>query len=142
MSEKPSFQDFNEQLIANYRAHGGQLDGPFSARNAILLTTTGARSGQARTTPVAYTRDGDRLVIIASKGGSPEHPAWFHNLVKHPEVTVELADERFTAHASIPEGAERDRLYAQMAAKMPNFAEYQRKTTRRIPVVVLERVSA
>jgi deazaflavin-dependent oxidoreductase (nitroreductase family) len=142
MSDKPTYSDYNQQLVANYRAHGGQIEGRFTARTLILLTTTGAKSGRAHTTPVAYTRDGDRLVIIASKNGAPENPAWYYNLVAHPEVTVELADERFTARAIIPEGAERDRLYDQMAAKMPNFAEYQRNTPRRIPVVVLERVTA
>ncbi|HEY7984603.1 MAG TPA: nitroreductase/quinone reductase family protein [Ktedonobacterales bacterium] len=142
MSDKPTFTDYDQQLIANYRAHAGQLEGPFTARTLLLLTTTGAKSGRAHTTPVAYTRDGDRLIIIASKNGAPEHPAWYHNLVAHPEVTVELADEQFTAHAVVAEGAERDRLYAQMAAKMPNFATYQQNTTRRIPVVVLERVAA
>jgi deazaflavin-dependent oxidoreductase (nitroreductase family) len=141
MSDRPNYDDFNQQLIAKYREHGGQIDGPFTGRTLLLLTTTGARSGRERTTPVAYTRDGDNLVIIASKGGAPEHPAWYHNLVAHPEVTVELGAERFPARAVVPEGAERDRLFAQMATKMPNFARYQENTARQIPVVVLRRVA-
>jgi deazaflavin-dependent oxidoreductase (nitroreductase family) len=89
---------------------------------------------------VAFTRDGDQYVIIASKGGAPTHPAWYHNLVTHPEVTVEVGGETFQARASVAEGAARERLFHQMAAKMPGFAGYQRRTARQIPVIVLTRV--
>ena len=130
---------FNQNLIAEYRATGGRVTGQFAGAPLLLLTTTGARSGQPRTTPVAYTTDGDRLVVIASKGGAPTHPDWYHNLVAHPAVTVELGTETFPARAIVPEGPERDRLFEQMASQLPGFAEYQRNTTRRIPVV-LERV--
>jgi deazaflavin-dependent oxidoreductase (nitroreductase family) len=91
---------------------------------------------------VAYTKDGDRLVIIASKGGAPTNPDWYYNLLAHPDVTVELGKESFQARASIPERAERDRLFDQMAAQMPGFADYQRNTKRVIPVVVLERTGS
>lgn len=131
--------DFNRQIIEEFRANGGETSGPFKGRPLLLLTTTGAKSGEERTTPLVYSRDGDRVVIIASKGGAPTHPAWFHNVSANPEVTVELGTEKFRARASVPDGEERDRLYAQQAAQMPAFSEYQEKTTRRIPVVVLER---
>ena len=133
--------DFNQRIIEEFRANGGETFGPFKGRPLLLLTTTGAKSGKERTTPLVYTRDGDRVVVIASKGGAPNHPAWFHNLSANPEVTVELGTEKFKAKASVAEGEERDRLYAAQAAMMPAFNEYQEKTSRRIPVVVLERVS-
>ena len=135
------WNDFNQQLIAEYRANGGQVTGQFAGAPLLLLTTIGAKSGQSRTTPLAYTADGDRLLVIASKGGAPTHPDWYHNLVANPEVTVELETETFPARATVPDGEERDRLFDQMAAQMPGFADYQRNTTRRIPVVVLERTA-
>jgi deazaflavin-dependent oxidoreductase (nitroreductase family) len=131
--------EFNLQIIDEFRKNDGETFGPFKGRPLLLLTTTGAKSGEQRTTPLVYSRDGDRLVVIASKGGAPEHPSWFVNLRKHPEVTVEVGTEKFNARASIAEGAERDRLYAQQAALMPAFNDYQQKTSRTIPVVVLER---
>ena len=135
------WNDFNHNLIAEYRANGGQVTGQFAGAPLLLLTTTGAKSGQPRTAPVAYTADGDRLLVIASKGGAPTHPDWYHNLVANPEVTVEVGTEMFSAHATVPDGEERDRLFNQMAAQMPGFADYQHNTTRRIPVVVLERIA-
>jgi deazaflavin-dependent oxidoreductase (nitroreductase family) len=133
--------DFNQALIAEFRANGGRiLSGPFADRSLVLLTTSGARSGQPRTNPLAYTTDGDRLIVIASKAGAPTNPDWYHNLVANPLVTVERGTEQYQARAVVAEGAERERLFAQMAAQMPGFADYQQKTTRQIPVVVLERV--
>jgi deazaflavin-dependent oxidoreductase (nitroreductase family) len=105
-----------------------------------LITTTGAKSGTKRTTPIVYTTDGDNVVIIASKGGAPSHPDWFHNLVANPDVTVELPNETFEARARVAQGEERERLWRAQADRMPNFDEYQKNTTRQIPVVVLERV--
>ena len=132
---------FNERLIDDFRAHGGQItSGPFTGRSLLLLTTTGAKTGEERTNPLAYSRDGDRFVVVASKGGAPRNPAWFHNLRAHPEVTVELGPEKFRARATVADDAERRRLYDQHAAKMPAFAEYEKKTERKIPVVVLERI--
>jgi len=135
----PEINDFNRAIIEEFRANGGETFGPFKGRNLLLLTTTGAKSGEQRTTPLVYSRDGDRLVIIASMGGAPKHPSWFHNISANPEVTLEVGAEKFQARASVAEGAERDRLYAQQAAEMPAFNDYQQKTTRRIPVVVLQR---
>ena len=132
--------DFNRGIIEEFRANEGETSGMFKGRPLLLLTTKGAKSGAERTTPLVYTRDGDHVVVIASMGGAPKHPAWFLNLRANPEVTVELGKEKFKATASVPEGAERDRLYEQQAAMMPAFTEYQQKTTRRIPVVALERV--
>jgi deazaflavin-dependent oxidoreductase (nitroreductase family) len=132
--------DFNAELIAEFRANDGKTTGPFEHAPLLLLTTTGAKSGQPRTSPVVYTRDGDNLVVIASKGGAPSNPNWYHNVVANPEVEVELPGERFRARARVAEGTERDRLYRAQADLMPGFDEYQTKTTRVIPVIVLERI--
>lgn len=138
MSER---NDFNQALITEFRANGGQiLQGPFAGRDLLLITTRGARSGQLRTNPLAYTTDADRLVVIASKAGAPTNPDWYHNLRANPEVTVEVGTDRYQARAVVVAEAERERLFAQMAAKLPGFAAYQQKTTRQIPVVVLERL--
>ena len=131
--------DFNKQIIEEFRANGGETSGVFKGRPLLLLTTTGAKSGESRTTPLVYTKDGDKVVVIASMGGAPKHPAWYLNLSANPGVTVELGTEKFEASASSAEGAERDRLYAKQAEMMPAFTEYEQKTTRRIPVVVLNR---
>jgi deazaflavin-dependent oxidoreductase (nitroreductase family) len=132
---------FNERVIDDFRTHNGQItSGPFAGRSLLLLTTKGAKTGGERTSPLAYSRDGDRLVVIASKGGAPTNPAWYHNLRANPDVTVELGPETFHARARAASEPERRRLYDQHAAKMPAFAEYEKKTTRKIPVVVLERI--
>ena len=138
MSSNPN--DFNQQVIAEFRSNGGKVGGPFAGSPMLLLTTTGAKSGQSRTTPLVHTMDDDRIVIIASKGGAPTNPDWYHNLVAHPTAIVEVGTEKFQAQARVAEGEERQRLYDQQAALMPGFAEYQKKTTRQIPVVILERV--
>jgi deazaflavin-dependent oxidoreductase (nitroreductase family) len=131
---------FNEGVIHDFRAHQGQITkGPFTGRSLLLLTTRGKKSGKERTNPLAYTRDGDRIFVIASKGGAPEHPDWYQNLRANPKVTVEVGPERFEATASVAKGAERRRLYDLQSSKMPAFKEYEKRTTREIPVVVLER---
>lgn len=132
--------EFNRGVIAEFRANGGKVGGPFEGAPMILLTHTGAKSGKEYTTPLVYSRDGDAVVIIASKAGAPDDPQWFRNLVANPDVMVEIGTDRFAAKARVAEGAERDRLYDAQAALMPNFKEYAEKTTRRIPVVVLDRV--
>jgi deazaflavin-dependent oxidoreductase (nitroreductase family) len=133
--------DFNRNLIDEFRANGGKVTGPFEGAPLLLLTTTGAKSGKTRTNPVVYTKDGDRLVIIASKGGAPNSPDWYHNLVANPTVKIELPDETFEAKASVARGDERDRLFAAQAEMMPAFNDYEQKTSRRIPVVILERAA-
>ena len=130
----------NKAIIDEFRSNGGKVGGNFTGRTLLLLHTTGAKSKAERINPVAYMTDGDRYVIIASKGGAPTHPDWYHNVVGNPRVTIEVGTEKFQAHATIATEPERTRLYNQMAAIMPGFAEYQRKTTRRIPVIVLTRM--
>jgi len=130
----------NKAIIEEFRANGGKVGGYFANGTLLLLHTTGAKSKAERVNPVAYTTDGDRLVIIASKGGAPTHPDWYHNVVGNPRVTVEVGTEKFQAQATIAPEPERTRLYDQMAAINPGFAEYQRKTTRRIPVIILTRI--
>ena len=132
--------NFNQQIIKEFRANGGKVGGPFEGATMLLLTTTGAKSGQPRISPLVYTTDGDHMIIIASKGGAPTNPDWFYTLVANPVVTAERGTETFHARATVPEAAERDRLFNQMAAQRPGFAEYQRNTTRKIPVVVLEKI--
>jgi deazaflavin-dependent oxidoreductase (nitroreductase family) len=133
-------QRINEDVITQFRSNGGTLvEGRFKGAPILLLSTIGARSGTVRVTPLVYTRDGARYVIIASKGGAPSHPAWYHNLVHNPLATVEVGLQRFTARASAARGAERDRLFEAQARLMPVFAEYQRRTGRLIPVVLFER---
>jgi deazaflavin-dependent oxidoreductase (nitroreductase family) len=129
-------------LMADFRANGGRVtSGPFVGRQLLLLTTTGAKSGTQRTTPLVYTRDGDRLVIVASKGGSDQHPHWYHNIVSHPIVTLEVGSETFSARATVADPDERRRLYDAHADTYPGFLDYEKKTDRVIPVVILERVA-
>jgi len=133
--------DFNRNLIDDMRANKGKpTSGPFVGRDVLILTTKGAKSGETRVTPIVYSRDGEQLVIIASKGGAPTNPSWYHNLKAHPHVTVEVDGDKFPAHARLAEGDEYERLYQQHASINPNFHDYRKRTTRKIPVVVLERV--
>jgi deazaflavin-dependent oxidoreductase (nitroreductase family) len=133
--------DWNKGIIAEFRANGGKVGGRFAGKPLALLHTVGARSGQPRVNPVACMKDGDRYVIIASKGGAPVNPDWYYNVVANPLVTVEYGTETFKAHAAVATEPERTRLYNQMAAERPTFADYQTKTTRAIPVIILTRVS-
>jgi deazaflavin-dependent oxidoreductase (nitroreductase family) len=133
--------EFNRNLIGEFRANDGKVTGVFAGAPVLLLTTTGARSGRKHTTPLVYQQDGDRIVVFGSKGGAPTHPAWYHNLVANPIVTVELPGETFEAKAATTEGAERERIWSAQKEIMPGFAEYEAKTDRQIPVVVLERVT-
>lgn len=136
----PEVNEWNRQTIERYRANKGKVGGYWEGKPLLLLTTTGAKSGQRRTTPVMYLPDGDRLIVFASKSGAPTNPDWYHNLVARPQVTVEVGDEAYEARATVLKGEERDRLYARHAELYPQFAEYQAKTTRRIPVIALERI--
>lgn len=133
-------KDWNKTIIEEFRATGGKVGGQFAGRPLLLLHTTGAKTQQQRVNLVAYTTDGDRLVVIASKGGATTNPDWYYNIVANPLVTVEVGTEKLQACATIPAEPARTRLYDQMATVMPGFAEYQRKTTRIIPVVVLTRM--
>jgi len=136
-----AMQQFNQNLIKEFRANGGKvLSGPFVNAPLLLLTTTGAKSGKPFTTPLVYTKDGNRIVIIASKGGFPTNPAWFHNLKAHPTVTLEVGKEKFQANATITTDPERQRLFDAQSKVMPTFNDYQKATTRQIPVIALERI--
>ena len=137
-----TINDFNRSVIEEFRANDGKVAGPFEGAPLLLLTTTGAKTGNLHTSPVVFLRDGDRLLVFGSKAGAPTHPAWYHNLVANPTVTVELPGERFDARAVVLEGEERDRMFDRQKAKMPGFADYERKTSRRIPVVALERITS
>lgn len=138
--QRLDLHELNQQVITEFRANQGKVGGRYANRPLLLLTTTGAKSGRARTTPLAYTRDGERIVVIASFGGGPKNPSWYHNLVANPEAIVEVGSERFRVRARVATGEERQRLYTRQAEQMPAFAEYQKKTTRQIPVIVLTRI--
>jgi deazaflavin-dependent oxidoreductase (nitroreductase family) len=131
--------DWNAQIIEEFRANHGKVGGMFEGATLLLLTTTGAKSGRRRTNPLGYMPDGNRLLIFASKSGAPTNPDWYSNLIAHPTVTVEVGDEEFTATATVITGEERDRLFAQQAARVPQFGEYQEQTSRVIPVIALQR---
>lgn len=129
--------DWNRQIIEEFRANGGKVGGQFEGAPLLLLTSTGAKSGRSHTTPTMYLRDGDRLVVFASKAGAPTNPAWYHNLLAHPRARVEVGTETLEVDAEVVTGEERDKLYATQAERYPGFAEYQEKTARVIPVVAL-----
>jgi|SRR5271166_4993411 len=135
-----AMHEFNRELIDEFRANGGKVGGQFANMPVLLLTMTGAKSGKSRTTPLVYSKDGDRIVLIASMGGAPNNPDWYHNLLAHPVVEVEIGTERFPVRAAVAKGEERERLFNAQARQMPIFDEYRKKTTRQIPVFVLERV--
>lgn len=132
-------KDWNKAVIEEFRANGGKVGGHFEKMNLLLLHTMGAKSGLPRLNPAAYLEDNGRIAIFASKAGAPTNPDWYHNIVANPQVEVEVGTEKFTAQAEIAAEPERTRLYDQMAAINPGFGEYQRQTTRVIPVVLLHR---
>jgi deazaflavin-dependent oxidoreductase (nitroreductase family) len=131
--------NWNQRIIDEFRANGGKVGGQFEGAPLLLLTTTGRKSGRSYTNPVMYLAEGDRLMVFASKGGAPTNPDWYHNLVAHPRATVEVGTEKFDVNAEVVKGEERDRIYQRQAELYPGFGEYQRNTTRTIPVVALTR---
>jgi len=133
-------QQFNLKVIEEFRANDGKVAGPFAGMPMILMTVAGAKSGKTYTTPLVYSKDGNRFVIIASMAGAPINPDWYHNVKANPKVTLEIGAERFEAKATIMSGEERERLFNAQAAIMPIFNDYRKKTTRQIPVIALERV--
>jgi deazaflavin-dependent oxidoreductase (nitroreductase family) len=133
--------DWNKHIIEEFHANGGEVGGQFAGANLLLLHTLGARSNQPRINPLAYFKDGENYVIVASKGGAPNNPDWYYNILAHPEVTLEVGTEQLNARAIVPEGPERDRLFAAVVRQAPGFGKYQQNTTRIIPVVILERVA-
>jgi deazaflavin-dependent oxidoreductase (nitroreductase family) len=138
MSER---NEFNQKVITEFRANQGKVGGQMAGMPLLLLTTTGNKTGRTLTKPLCYTKDGDRIFVIASFAGSSHNPAWFCNLEANPTVTVELGAERFQARARITSGEEREQLFKLQADKIGIFYDYQKKTTREIPVVVLERAN-
>ncbi|MFA1539046.1 nitroreductase/quinone reductase family protein [Actinomadura monticuli] len=135
--------DFNRQVIEEFRANGGRVGGPFEGGRLLLLTTTGARSGAPHTTPLGYLPDGEtRVLVIASAGGAPRHPAWFRNLVATPRVTVESGPFRYEADAVVLEGAERDTAFARAVEADPGWGEYEARSGRTLPVVALVQTAA
>jgi len=133
-------QQFNQKIIEEFRANGGNVGGPFKGAPMVLLTVKGAKSGKTYTIPLVYSRDGARYVIIASMAGAPNNPDWFHNVKANPNVTLEIGKEKFQAKATITSGAERERLFNAQAAILPVFNDYKAKTKRQIPVIALERM--
>jgi len=131
--------DRNKAIIDEFRANAGKVGGYFAGKTLLILHTVGAKTDQERVNPVAYVVDGDRFVIVASKGGAPTHPAWYYNILAHPVVTVEVGTEQFQVRAEVATEPERTRLYDKMVGMISSFAEYQQKTTRRIPVIILTR---
>ncbi|OBG99532.1 cell entry protein [Mycobacterium sp. E2699] len=129
--------DFNRRNIEEFRANHGRVGGQFEGAPVLLLHTIGARSGEERVSPMMYLRDGDRYLVFASAAGADRNPAWYWNLVAHPDASIEVGDEHLDVHAVELEGAERDEKYAEQAKRYPGFAEYERKTSRTIPVLAL-----
>ena len=133
--------DWNAMLRATLRGNNGEVpDGPMAGRPLLIMTSTGAKSGQPREAILTFTRDGDRYVVAASASGAPVDPAWYRNVVANPEVKVEAKGETFQAKAKVAEGSEHERLWAQHVAERPEFADYPEKAGRTIPVVTLERI--
>jgi deazaflavin-dependent oxidoreductase (nitroreductase family) len=128
---------YNAATAEEFRANAGQVTGDFAGRTLLVLTTTGAKSGIRRVTPLIYTMDKDDYVVTAADGGVDHHPGWYHNILANSSVTVEVGGQIFTAVATEPKGAERDRLFTNRVRETPRFGEYQAKTTRQIPIILL-----
>jgi deazaflavin-dependent oxidoreductase (nitroreductase family) len=134
-------EDFNSKIIAEFRANDGKVGGPFEGAPLLLLHTTGARSGQERINPVMYRKLGDDYVVFASKGGAPVHPDWYHNLVANPRVRAEVGAQTVELRARVADAAEREPIWTAWKQANPGFADYEAKTIRQIPVIILEPVS-
>jgi deazaflavin-dependent oxidoreductase (nitroreductase family) len=131
-------EDWNSKIIAEFRANGGKVGGPFEGSPLLLLHTVGAKSGQPRVTPVMYQDIGDGVAVFASKAGAPTHPAWYYNLLASPRASAEIGADTVEVVAREADGAERDRIWEAQKRDYPGFADYERKTTRQIPVIILE----
>ena len=131
--------DWNASIIEEFRANGGKVGGPFQGATLLLLHTRGAKTGAERVHPLVYQAKGEDVVVFGSYAGAPSHPAWFHNVVANPEVQAEIGSETVPMRARVTEGAERDELWERQKELVPGFADYERKTARQIPVIVLER---
>ena len=140
IADPRAMDQLNQAVIAEFRANQGRVGGQMEGMPILLLTMTGAKTGRTLIRPLCYSRDGERLVVIASYGGAPRNPPWYHNLVANPAVTVEVGTEKFMARAAQTSGAERQRLFDAQARLMPFFNDYQQKTKRQIPVLTLTRI--
>jgi deazaflavin-dependent oxidoreductase (nitroreductase family) len=129
--------DFNAKVIEEFRANGGKVGGAFEGAPLLILHSTGAKSGEPRLHPMMYLPDGDRYVVFASKAGAPTNPAWYHNLVAYPNASIEIGTEKLEVTATEATGSERDQLFAEQVSRFPTFGEYEAKTDRVIPVMVL-----
>jgi deazaflavin-dependent oxidoreductase (nitroreductase family) len=130
--------DWNTQVINEFRANGGRAGGPFEGADLLLLHSIGARSGQERINPLTYLKVNGSYAIFASKGGAPTHPDWYHNIVAHPETTIEVGTETLPVTARVAQGQERERIWEEQTRSSPQFAQYEKSTNRTIPVVILE----
>ena len=130
--------DWNAQIIEEFRANSGKVGGQFEGAPLLLLHTTGAKSGQARVNPMMYQADGENFAVFASKAGAPTNPDWYHNLVANPRASIEVGESTVNVIARIAEGEDRDRLWSRQKELYPGFADYEAKTAREIPVIVLE----
>jgi len=130
--------DWNTRVIEEFRANGGRVGGPFQGRPLLLLHTTGARSGAPRVTPLMYQTVDSGYAVFGSKGGAPSHPDWYHNLVAHPDASIEVGGDVIGVRARLASGEERERIWTQQKADYAFFAEYERRAGREIPVLVLE----
>jgi deazaflavin-dependent oxidoreductase (nitroreductase family) len=133
-------RDWNQKIIEEFRANGGNVGGPFEGVPLLLLHTTGAKTGQGRVNPLAYQADGDRLVVFGSKGGAPTNPDWYYNLLANPQVSVEVGGDTRKVTARVAEGDERERIWSRQKELLAGFADYEQRTTRQIPVIILEPV--
>lgn len=134
-----NLNDWNRQIIEEFRTHGGKVGGAFEGTTLLLLATTGKRSGQKRINPLTALLDGERVFIFAASGGSPKTPDWYYNLLADPQVMVEIGTEQFEATAMLLEGEERDQIYAKEVQRHPIVADFEKKASRKIPVVELAR---
>jgi deazaflavin-dependent oxidoreductase (nitroreductase family) len=132
--------NWNAKIIDEFRTNAGKVGGPFEGATLLLLHTRGAKTGAERINPVAYQQVGDDLAVFASKGGADTNPDWFHNVTANPVVTVEVGTDTYEVRARVADGEERNRIWERQKQLMPGFADYEQKTARQIPVVVLERV--
>lgn len=138
MSDMAAMNDFNQQVIAEFRENGGVVGGPFQGAPMVLVHHRGAKSGTSRVSPLVYQAVDGGYAVFASKGGAPDNPDWYHNLLANPDTEIEVGDAVIAVTARVAEGDERERIWTKQKADFPNFAEYEASTSRTIPVVILE----
>jgi deazaflavin-dependent oxidoreductase (nitroreductase family) len=140
MSDMASANDWNRRIIEEFRGNAGKVGGPFEGASMLLLHHEGARTGIERVNPLVYQPVGEGFAVFASKAGAPTNPDWYHNLVANPEATVEVGEDTVRVRARVAEGEERERIWTKQKQDRPNFGDYEKRTSRQIPVVILERL--